>query len=127
VGTANAIAAATDSGIVASGLTPAQLKAYRIADNQTADIADWDYTTRRRSGFLSLTVARHFSSHVLHRFSFRIIIAGHCQSRVIRATSSLPRNARAGQPPTGAGAFFFAFPVSVARKIPSHLMAFMAK
>lgn len=28
---------------VARGLTPAQLKAYRIADNQTAQIADWDY------------------------------------------------------------------------------------
>ena len=28
---------------VATGLTPAQLKAYRIADNKTADIADWDY------------------------------------------------------------------------------------
>jgi site-specific DNA-methyltransferase (adenine-specific) len=28
---------------VASGLTPAQLKAYRIADNQTATLADWDY------------------------------------------------------------------------------------
>jgi DNA modification methylase len=27
---------------VARGLTPAQLKAYRIADNQTATIADWD-------------------------------------------------------------------------------------
>jgi DNA modification methylase len=28
---------------VAKGLTPAQLKAYRIADNRTAEIADWDY------------------------------------------------------------------------------------
>jgi DNA modification methylase len=28
---------------VATGLTPAQLKAYRIADNKTADLADWDY------------------------------------------------------------------------------------
>ena len=27
---------------VAAGLTPAQIKAYRIADNQTASIADWD-------------------------------------------------------------------------------------
>jgi DNA modification methylase len=27
---------------VAAGLTPAQIKAYRIADNQTATIADWD-------------------------------------------------------------------------------------
>jgi len=27
---------------VARGLTPAQLRAYRIADNQTASIADWD-------------------------------------------------------------------------------------
>jgi DNA modification methylase len=27
---------------VATGLTPAQVKAYRIADNQTADLADWD-------------------------------------------------------------------------------------
>ncbi len=27
---------------VASGLTPAQLRAYRIADNRTAEIADWD-------------------------------------------------------------------------------------
>lgn len=29
---------------VASELTPAQCKAYRIADNQTASIADWDFT-----------------------------------------------------------------------------------
>ncbi|HTU18560.1 MAG TPA: DNA modification methylase [Gemmataceae bacterium] len=28
---------------IASGLTPAQLRAYRIADNKTAEIADWDY------------------------------------------------------------------------------------
>ena len=28
---------------VASELTPAQARAYRIADNQTASIADWDY------------------------------------------------------------------------------------
>jgi ParB-like nuclease domain len=28
---------------VATGLTPAQLKAYRICDNRTAEIADWDY------------------------------------------------------------------------------------
>jgi DNA modification methylase len=28
---------------VARGLTPAQVKAYRIADNKTADLADWDY------------------------------------------------------------------------------------
>ena len=28
---------------VARGLTPAQIKAYRIADNQTAALADWDY------------------------------------------------------------------------------------
>jgi DNA modification methylase len=28
---------------VATGLTPAQLKAYRLADNQTGAIADWDY------------------------------------------------------------------------------------
>ena len=28
---------------VATDLTPAQVKAYRIADNQTADIAEWDY------------------------------------------------------------------------------------
>jgi DNA modification methylase len=28
---------------VATELTPAQIKAYRIADNQTASIADWDY------------------------------------------------------------------------------------
>jgi DNA modification methylase len=28
---------------VARGLTPAQVKAYRIADNQTARLADWDY------------------------------------------------------------------------------------
>ena len=28
---------------VATGLTPAQFKAYRIADNKTAEIADWDY------------------------------------------------------------------------------------
>lgn len=27
---------------VAKGLTPAQIKAYRIADNRTAEIADWD-------------------------------------------------------------------------------------
>ncbi len=27
---------------VATGLTPAQLRAYRIADNRTAEIADWD-------------------------------------------------------------------------------------
>src|SRR5262245_59338780 len=27
---------------VASGLTPAQVKAYRIADNKTAELADWD-------------------------------------------------------------------------------------
>jgi DNA modification methylase len=29
---------------VATELTPAQCKAYRIADNQTASIAEWDYT-----------------------------------------------------------------------------------
>jgi DNA modification methylase len=28
---------------VAKGLTPEQLKAYRLADNKTAEIADWDY------------------------------------------------------------------------------------
>ncbi len=28
---------------VATDLTPAQIKAYRLADNQTADIAEWDY------------------------------------------------------------------------------------
>jgi len=28
---------------VARGLTPAQVKAYRIADNRTADLAVWDY------------------------------------------------------------------------------------
>jgi DNA modification methylase len=28
---------------VAQGLTPAQIKAYRIADNQTATLAQWDY------------------------------------------------------------------------------------
>jgi DNA modification methylase len=28
---------------VAVGLTPAQIKAYRIADNQTARLSDWDY------------------------------------------------------------------------------------
>jgi DNA modification methylase len=28
---------------VAAGLTPAQVKAYRIADNKTADLAEWDY------------------------------------------------------------------------------------
>ena len=28
---------------VAKDLTPAQIKAYRIADNQTADLAAWDY------------------------------------------------------------------------------------
>ena len=28
---------------VAIGLTPAQIKAYRIADNQTSSIADWDF------------------------------------------------------------------------------------
>src|ERR1700680_1352680 len=27
---------------VATGLTPAQLKAYRIADNQTARLSEWD-------------------------------------------------------------------------------------
>ena len=27
---------------VATGLTPAQIKAYRIADNKTAELADWD-------------------------------------------------------------------------------------
>ena len=29
---------------VATDLTPAQIKAYRIADNQTASIAEWDYS-----------------------------------------------------------------------------------
>src|SRR5215470_12457570 len=29
---------------VATGLTPAQLKAYRLADNKTAELADWDDT-----------------------------------------------------------------------------------
>ena len=28
---------------VATGLTPAQLKAYRVADNQTATLADWNH------------------------------------------------------------------------------------
>jgi DNA modification methylase len=28
---------------VAKGLTPAQVKAYRVCDNKTAEIADWDY------------------------------------------------------------------------------------
>src|SRR3990172_3536088 len=28
---------------VATDLTPAQIKAYRLADNQTASIAEWDY------------------------------------------------------------------------------------
>src|SRR3989304_2593936 len=28
---------------VATDLTPAQIKAYRIADNKTADLAVWDY------------------------------------------------------------------------------------
>lgn len=30
--------------IVAKGLTPAQVKAYRIADNRTADYTSWDFT-----------------------------------------------------------------------------------
>jgi hypothetical protein len=29
--------------VVASGLTPAQIEAYRIADNRTGDYSDWDY------------------------------------------------------------------------------------
>ncbi len=29
--------------IVADDLTPAQIQAFRIADNKTAEIADWDY------------------------------------------------------------------------------------
>ncbi|MEQ8785116.1 MAG: DNA methyltransferase [Pirellulaceae bacterium] len=29
--------------VVASDLTPEQIKAYRIADNKTAELADWDY------------------------------------------------------------------------------------
>jgi DNA modification methylase len=33
---------------VARGLTPAQVKAYRLADNQTADLADWDETLLTR-------------------------------------------------------------------------------
>src|SRR5262249_27782278 len=28
---------------VATGLTPTQLQAYRIADNKTGELADWDY------------------------------------------------------------------------------------
>src|SRR5262245_30926987 len=28
---------------VATGLTPAQIRAYRIADNQSASLSDWDY------------------------------------------------------------------------------------
>ena len=28
---------------VAKGLTPAQVKAYRLADNRTGEIAEWDY------------------------------------------------------------------------------------
>src|SRR5947209_5888857 len=28
---------------VATGLTPAQIKAYRLADNQTANLSQWDY------------------------------------------------------------------------------------
>src|SRR6516164_5740468 len=28
---------------VATGLTPAQVKAYRLADNKTGELADWDY------------------------------------------------------------------------------------
>src|SRR5215469_5519642 len=28
---------------VDTGLTLAQIKAYRVADNQTADLAEWDY------------------------------------------------------------------------------------
>src|SRR2546425_12059222 len=28
---------------VATGLTPAQAQAYRLADNKTAELADWDY------------------------------------------------------------------------------------
>src|SRR5713226_239968 len=28
---------------VAKGLTPAQVKAYRLADNKTAELADWDH------------------------------------------------------------------------------------
>src|SRR5712692_8736066 len=28
---------------VATGLTPAQIKAYRLADNQTASLSQWDY------------------------------------------------------------------------------------
>src|SRR5262249_60948051 len=33
---------------VATGLTPAQIKAYRVADNQTADLAEWDYDLLRQ-------------------------------------------------------------------------------
>src|SRR5262245_65771193 len=29
---------------VATGLTPAQIKAYRIADNKSAELADWNYS-----------------------------------------------------------------------------------
>ena len=28
---------------VAKGLTPAQVKAYRLADNKTSELAEWDY------------------------------------------------------------------------------------
>src|SRR5271169_4221162 len=33
---------------VARGLTPAQAKAYRLADNKTADLAEWDETLLTR-------------------------------------------------------------------------------
>jgi DNA modification methylase len=33
---------------VATGLTTAQIKAYRVADNQTADLAEWDYDLLRQ-------------------------------------------------------------------------------
>src|SRR5271154_2653089 len=36
------LALATVPVHVATGLTPAQIKAYRLADNQSADLADWN-------------------------------------------------------------------------------------
>src|SRR4029077_3846584 len=46
---------------VATDLTPAQIKAYRIADNKTAELADWDHDrlVQELAGLQKMTFDRH--------------------------------------------------------------------
>ena len=66
---------------VASGLTPEQVKAYRLADNQTSSLSGWDLyvalgalilqqlhdlTDQQTSEAISLNIAWHYALDIRH-------------------------------------------------------------